>query len=93
MVSGGDWDVFGSRDAERERVGDGGRGCGSSGVLERDFAFCFFCFGCFAGLVFFGFVAFFSTGASSLCADVMLALRFSLFFRCGVWKCIVESAC
>ena len=81
-------DIARSDEAERDRTGVSGCGCGSSGVFERRFDLTFFCLGC---LIFFCLGAFFSTGASSLAADVTLALRFELFVRCGVWKCMVKA--
>ena len=77
---------------DRDRDGEG-CGCGSSGVFDLDLAFCFATLGCFAVLFFFGFVTFFfaSTGSSSITTASVDALRFSLFLRCGVWKCIVKA--
>jgi hypothetical protein len=91
-------DMIGSADGDCSRDGDGDRdasgcGCGSSGVFDFDFAFSFLILGCFVVLAFFlDFVTFFSTGSwSSAVMESRLALRFSLFPRCGVWICIVRS--
>lgn len=86
MVSGGEEDMAGSGVTDREGSGVGGCGCGSSGVTVLKCRFTFFCFGC---LDFFVFVVVFSSGTSALWFEVTLALRFSLFFRCGVGICIV----
>jgi hypothetical protein len=56
-------------------------------VLALRFIFLFLFFGCLTSLM----EGVFSTGASSLTVDVVLALRFSLFLDSGLWKCIVRA--